>query len=123
MADICSSILGVVLIGPSLDSPTCAAVLAALSHYQSSLQRLWALSEAGRLFAIRLQQAATRAEVAATLVEVDAFCAEAAATAAATRAEIAEMSVKLDRVLALWAAADDDDDDDGGGGGHRGGGL
>jgi hypothetical protein len=53
--DVCSCVLGVVLIGPSMDSPTCAAVFAALSHYQASLTRLWALSNASRLLAIRMQ--------------------------------------------------------------------
>ena len=112
VADICSCVLGVVLIGPAMDSPTCAAVFAALSHYQSSLQRLWALSVAGRLFAIRLQPLVTQLQHGLQRVEA------ARAEAAATRAELAELSAKLDRVLALGAAGGGAA---GGGGGHRGG--
>lgn len=52
---ICDCILGVVLIGPSIDTATCATIFAALRHYRTALPRLWALSEAGRLLAIRLQ--------------------------------------------------------------------
>ncbi len=58
--NIKNCILGVVLIGPSIDDATCAAVFAALHHYRAALRRLWALSEAGRLLSIRLQPLATQ---------------------------------------------------------------
>ena len=122
VADICSCVLGVVLIGPSMDSGTCAAVFAALSHYQSSLQRLWALSEAGRLLAIRLQPLVAQlllglqrvgAGVARVVTRVEAATARADAATA-------ELSAKLDKLLALQAAGSSAAG--GGGGGHRVGG-
>lgn len=117
---ICDCVLGVVLIGPSIDGPTCEAVFAALSHYRTALRRLWALSEAGRLLSIRLQplatqlqrgiqraEAVTRAEAAATRAEVARLADATAANTAATAALAAEV-----RALTLGA---------GGGGGGRGG--
>jgi hypothetical protein len=77
IADICSCVLGVVLIGPSMDSATCAAVFAALSHYQSSLRRLWALSKAGRLLAIRLQPLVAQVQQGLQRVEAETAAARA----------------------------------------------
>ena len=145
--DICSCVLGAVLIGPSMNSATCAAVFAALSNYKSALRRLWALSEAKRFFAIRLQPLVTQvhqslnvmranfalaeAERAADRAKVDATSKELAAQreeGETTRAEIAamrtcvaEISAKLDTILARQAA-DDVAAVGGGGGLHRGGG-
>ena len=107
-ADIRSRVLGVVLIGPSMDSATCAAVFDALSHYKSALQRLWALSEANRLFAIRLQPLVTqqqhgfddvRADVARVIAGQAAIRENLAgirAEVAAARAVLAQLSAKLE---------------------------
>ena len=86
-ADICRCVLGVVLIGPSMDSATCASVFATLSHYKSSLQRLWAISEAKRLFAIRLQPLVT--QLLQGLHEMEAGIARVEAKKDATRQEVA----------------------------------
>jgi hypothetical protein len=107
VADICSCVLGVVLIGPSMDSPTVAAVFAALSHYKSSLQRLWALSEAGRLLAIHQQPPVAQSLAVPLLLDLmrmSSGVARMEAAANATRAEVAKMSATLDRILELHAA-------------------
>ena len=149
-ADICSCVLGVVLIGPSMDSATCAAVFTAISCYKALLQRLWALYKAKRLLAIRLspletelqqdlldvranlalavaEDAAVRAKVETIRKEVAEAHEEGAAIraeVAAMRTDFAEISAKLDTILARQAA--DDAAAVGGVGGvgglHRGGG-
>ena len=60
--NICDCVLGVVLIGPCMDISTCKAVFAALQYYRAPLQRLWSLSAAQRLFAIRLQPLVTHVQ-------------------------------------------------------------
>ena len=103
--DICSCVLGVVLIGPSMDSTTCAAIFATLSHYQSSLQRLWTISEAKRLFAIRLQPLRAQLlqsldEMVAGVVRVEAKGDATRQEVAATREEVAATRAKLTGLIA-----------------------
>jgi len=88
-------VLGVVLMGPTIDSKRCARVYAALVHYQSVLVRLWALCNTGRFLAIRLQSSA--AELSRQLEAVE----EMADDVKATKAMMLEMAAKIDEVLAF----------------------
>ena len=100
-ADICSCVLGVVLIGPSMDNTTCAAVFTAISGYKSALQRLWALYEAKRLLAIHLPPLVT--ELLQGLHDCRANFALDAAEDAADRAKIDALSRQVAEIHAEMA--------------------
>ena len=114
IANICSCILGVVMIGPSLSDSVARGIYAALAANKRALKRLWALSKAGRLLAIRLQPPAARDLRQTIMLE------NLGAEVGQLGAKMGHMGAQIDQVLELLAGGGGGRAEAGGGGGHRG---